>query len=229
MLYGNRVNMQDKNDPLTMIAEMVRDESRVADVGCGVGNLAAFLTRAKRCLVTAVEVSPIMAEIAEQHCQAVIIGSVEDTQIQQRLRDLGPYDYIIFADVLEHLVDPCRVLVAVHSAMAPGARVLVSLPNVAHYSVRLGLAVGRFDYTDGYLLDRNHLRFFTRSSAKDMFARCGYEVEQEMVHWVPHIASQLPNSPVNRRLFGRLATKLAAGLLGYQFVYSLRESRAWIR
>ena len=70
---------------------------------------------------------------------------------------------ILLLDVLEHLVDPAALLARVRSWLAPGGRLLISLPNVAHAAVRLSLLHGRFPRTDTGLLDRTHLHFFDRS------------------------------------------------------------------
>jgi 2-polyprenyl-3-methyl-5-hydroxy-6-metoxy-1,4-benzoquinol methylase len=69
---------------------------------------------------------------------------------------------VVLADVLEHLPDPVRVLRSVHSLLNPGARIVVSVPNVAHVSVRAQLLFGRFRYSARGILDRTHLRFFTQ-------------------------------------------------------------------
>jgi SAM-dependent methyltransferase len=73
------------------------------------------------------------------------------------------FDLIVFSDLLEHMSDPLAVLAGHYPLLADGGRILISLPNVAIWNVRLGLLAGRFDYTDTGTLDRTHLRFFTRS------------------------------------------------------------------
>ena len=85
----------------------------------------------------------------------------------------GAYDAILFLDVLEHLRDPDGVLRAARDWLRPGGRVLCSLPNVAHWRVRLALARGRFDYTENGLMDATHLRWFTRRTARELLTRAG--------------------------------------------------------
>ena len=79
-------------------------------------------------------------------------------------------------DVLEHLVDPADVLRRVRSHLRPGGVGLVSLPNVAHWSVRKELAMGRFEYTPSGLLDETHLRFFTLHTGSALIEDAGWQI-----------------------------------------------------
>ncbi len=88
----------------------------------------------------------------------------------------GKFDIITFGDVLEHLVDPTAALVRSAKFLAPNGAIVASVPNVAHSSVRAMLLEGRWDYSDLGLLDRTHLRFFTRSSLIDMFSDASFSV-----------------------------------------------------
>lgn len=224
MLYGSRVNPADKNDPLSMIASLVRERCRVLDVGSGVGNLAAFLSETKGCFVTAVEASPTMARMAAEHCHKVLAGDIEHGGLRREVIEAGPYDYIIFADVLEHLADPWAVLTALRAALAPRGRVLISLPNVAHWSVRLRLLSGSFEYTDGFLLDRSHLRFFTMESGRQLVRQCGYRIDKEMVRWAPLPGDRVWRMiPFLRDWVNDSLARSSPGLFGYQFVYSIAE------
>ncbi len=80
------------------------------------------------------------------------------------------FDVVLFSDVLEHLVNPSKVLVSVRSILAPGGVVCASIPNIAHGSVRLSLLQGEFRYREKGLLDGTHLRFFTRAGIEELFA-----------------------------------------------------------
>ncbi len=81
-----------------------------------------------------------------------------------------------YADILEHLRDPWRLLASQRELLAPGGHVVVSLPNVRHYPVVLGLLRGRWRYQDEGVLDRSHLRFFTRDSARELVSGAGYRM-----------------------------------------------------
>ena len=78
-------------------------------------------------------------------------------------------------DVLEHLTDPVLLLQRVAPVLDDGGWGVISLPNVAHASVRLALLEGRFTYTDVGLLDRTHLRFFDRTGVAQLFRNAGWQ------------------------------------------------------
>jgi 2-polyprenyl-3-methyl-5-hydroxy-6-metoxy-1,4-benzoquinol methylase len=102
------------------------------------------------------------------------------------------YNVWIFGDVLEHLRNPWEVLARVRRAMPADGCVIVCLPNTQHWSVQVKLAVGDFRYENGGLMDRTHLRFFTRATMLEMFAGAGLKMEQGF----PRIFSELKNEQV---------------------------------
>ena len=90
----------------------------------------------------------------------------------------GTYDCIVFNDVLEHVVDPWSMLDRAKERLAPGGRIVASIPNVRHYIVVRNLALrGRWDYADWGVLDRTHLRFFTRASIEELFESADMAIE----------------------------------------------------
>src|SRR5206468_5252051 len=109
-----------------------------------------------------------------QHCERMIAATL-DREIP-RLE--APFDAIVYADVLEHLTDPLRVISDLDRHLAPDGFVIVSVPNIAHLYIRLLLLFGRFDYIDRGILDRTHLRFFTARSLRDFIADAGLVVER---------------------------------------------------
>jgi SAM-dependent methyltransferase len=145
----------------------------VLDLGCATGRLAELLV-AQGCTVTGVELDPEAAKLAEQHCEKVVVANLE-TDLA-KLDDLGTFDVIVAADVLEHVTDPVRVLETAARLLAPHGYLVTSIPNVAHGSVRLALLAGKFPYSDLGLLDSTHLRFYTRSSMVSMLTDGGFQV-----------------------------------------------------
>jgi 2-polyprenyl-3-methyl-5-hydroxy-6-metoxy-1,4-benzoquinol methylase len=145
----------------------------VVDVGCAAGALGAGLKVERPGIqVRGVEPSQQAATRARQVLDDVLVGSAE----QQPPASWPAPDCVIFADVLEHLTDPWTVLRRWGQRLAPGGAVVASVPNVAHHSVALDLVLrGRWDYEDAGILDRTHLRFFTRESALRLFRNAGLE------------------------------------------------------
>jgi 2-polyprenyl-3-methyl-5-hydroxy-6-metoxy-1,4-benzoquinol methylase len=187
-IYGGQFQPQERNNPRTIIANWVAPGSRVLEVGPGNGVVGAWLAANRGCCVVGVEYVPQAAQAAAPHFAHMLTGSIEDPQVQAQVADLAPYDAIIFADVLEHLVDPWNVLTALRPLLSPAGHVLLSVPNIAHWTARANLLLGRFDYTDGYLMDRTHLRWFTRKSARDMATVSGYRIVAEQTVFKPRFA-----------------------------------------
>ena len=146
---------------------------RALDVGAADGFLAELLTR-QGWQVTALERDPAQAAKARGRCHDVIIADLDEAA--PRLE--GVFDAIVYGDVLEHLADPLPVLVALNRSLAPGGRVIVSVPNVAHLWVRLSLLLGRWEYADRGILDRTHVRFFTRRSFARLLGDAGLDLEE---------------------------------------------------
>ncbi|MEO8382550.1 MAG: class I SAM-dependent methyltransferase [Acidobacteriota bacterium] len=132
---------------------------RVLDVGCGFATTSEVLQKLGND-VTGIEESAEACAIAAKR-----IGRVIQADLQTATPD-GTYDAIVFADVLEHVPWPVGVLRRYLQWLAPGGSVFVSLPNVGLWSVRFAHLVGRWQYEETGVLDRTHLRFFTRRSAR---------------------------------------------------------------
>lgn len=146
---------------------------RVVDVGCGGGGLGHALKQARPELeVRGIEIVPEQAARARTVLDDAIVGTAEGD-----MPDAWPRpDCVIFADVLEHLVDPWAALRTWHDRLAPGGTIVVSLPNVGHREVVGGMLRGRWDYKDAGVLDRTHLRFFTRETGVEMLESTGFRV-----------------------------------------------------
>lgn len=129
---------------------------------------------------------------------------------------------IVYGDVLEHLSDPARVLASLNHSLREDGIVIVSVPNVAHIWVRLQLLLGRFDYADRGILDRTHLRFFTRRSFLRLLAEAKLALVELMPTPVP-LTLLVPDrlhGPWLRALhaLNALTARWWPGLFAYQFV-----------
>jgi 2-polyprenyl-3-methyl-5-hydroxy-6-metoxy-1,4-benzoquinol methylase len=161
--YYDRVN----EDLLCLIPP---DARVVLEVGCGAGALAAAYRRRNPSVKWfGVEMDLVAFSRAEKRMDRCFLGPIEKFEgclkgiIHDGQAILQP-DVIICGDVLEHLIDPWRVLTWLAELAAPGCQVLASVPNVGHWTVIRDLLAGRWEYQDEGLLDRTHLRFFTRQS-----------------------------------------------------------------
>ncbi|PYM31719.1 MAG: class I SAM-dependent methyltransferase [Candidatus Rokuibacteriota bacterium] len=146
---------------------------RILDVGAADGIVSRRLTE-RGWRVTGLEGDPALAQAGARHCERMLTANLN----REIPEVAGPFDAILYGDVLEHLVDPLRVLVELDRALVPDGFVVISVPNIAHLYIRLLLLVGRFDYIDRGILDDSHLRFFTERSLRALIADAGLTVER---------------------------------------------------
>jgi 2-polyprenyl-3-methyl-5-hydroxy-6-metoxy-1,4-benzoquinol methylase len=153
---------------------------RIFEGGTSTGYLSAAFADAGR-IVDGAELDPAAAEAARRVCARVVVGDLEELDIEQ----LAPsYRALVFGDTLEHLRDPPALLRRLRPRLDDDGVLVVSIPNVANWAVRLGLLFGRFRYTDRGILDRTHLRFYTARTVVEMLAESGFRVT-EMLAAVP--------------------------------------------
>mgnify|MGYP001285314665 CR=1 FL=1 len=148
---------------------------KVFEVGCGNGETLALLKHENRCnWAGGVELFPAAAVKAREKADLVLEGNIENCEIPL---DEGSVDLMLCLDVLEHLVDPWSVLLRLNRFVKPGGSLICTLPNVRHLKVLLPLVVsGTWNYSDYGILDRTHLRFFTRRTAVSLVESAGFQV-----------------------------------------------------
>ena len=154
---------QDERTSLSVVASLVPEQAAVLDLGCGSGALGQYLLETKGCSVDGVTLSEAEATHARPHYRRVVVDNLESCDLRATFAGQR-YDAIICADVLEHLSRPEQVLAACRELLTPEGQLLISVPNVGYCGLILDLLHGEFRYREEGLLDRTHLRFFTRRS-----------------------------------------------------------------
>ncbi len=150
--------------------------NRIVEVGCSSGALAkAYKSLNPSCKYTGIEIEPDFAEIAKKHCSEVFLGNIENFD-DETFRKLFPSDCWIFGDTLEHLYDPWALLRRIRPNLMPGAQIIACIPNAQHWSIQASLNCGSFRYEDQGLMDRTHIRWFTRTTILDLFESTGFEI-----------------------------------------------------
>jgi 2-polyprenyl-3-methyl-5-hydroxy-6-metoxy-1,4-benzoquinol methylase len=156
-------------------------EHRVLD-GCASGALGAELMVRGYSQVVGIEPRPEAAERARRRLSEVIVGSFPEVVCAS----LGQFDLVVFADCLEHMVDPWTALRVARGLLSPNGVILLSVPNVSHWSVLWpALRLGRWDYVDAGLLDRTHLRFFTPATVAEALDAAGLQTVARMGFELP--------------------------------------------
>jgi 2-polyprenyl-3-methyl-5-hydroxy-6-metoxy-1,4-benzoquinol methylase len=160
-----------------LLSEMPLNAKRVIEVGCSSGALAkAYRELNPSCEYIGTEIDSDYAAVARQHCQKVIVGNIEQ-MLDEIHATQGAFDCWVFGDVLEHLYDPWRVLRRIaKDLLNPGGSVVVCIPNVQYWRMQLAVNMGDFRYQDSGMMDRTHIRWFSRVTIIEMFEQAGLQV-----------------------------------------------------
>jgi SAM-dependent methyltransferase len=200
---------------------------RILEIGTATGYLGRELGLLGFRELAGVESDAASAQVAREHYRWFAVADLEHDVLPDDIREC---DVLICADVLEHLRDPLAQLRTLLTRVKPGASVVVSLPNVAHWTVRLSLLAGRFSYTDRGLLDRSHLRFFTLRSARALIEEAGCRIERCDPTPIPLALVLAPFVPSFLAQWAEAAytalTLLWRTLFAYQFVFVARAPMA---
>jgi len=174
-IYRRQIESDDENS-LSKIVPLVTPGSRVLELGPATGYLTAHLKNELKCRVDCVELSAQMAAESQKFCERMVVADLDAVGLIDYFEP-GSYDCIILADILEHLKEDAGTLKACRALLKPEGRCLISIPNIGHASVVGQLLKERFNYTQEGLLDKTHLRFYTRHSIVELLHRCGFSVD----------------------------------------------------
>ncbi len=164
-----------RSDLLRLLPAKIKLE-RALDVGCGVGATGQYLKNHWQVNeVVGIELNAEMAQQAQAVLDKVVIGDIQHMDLPFAP---GDFDIIICADVLEHLYDPWSVLKKLKTYLKDSGYLLLSVPNVQHWTMIVKLLAGKWHYQHEGILDSTHIRFFTRSSLVEMIEQTGFEIER---------------------------------------------------
>lgn len=172
-LYDRQLENEGRSS-LTVICDLVGRGSTVLDIGCGTGALGRRLRERRGCHVDGLTHNPEEARIAAPHYRQVVVADLE-TQSPGEVLGSRSYDYVVCADVIEHLRRPDRLMRELAPLLAPRGELLLSVPNVGYCGILAELLQGDFRYRQEGLLDGTHLRFFTRRSLLRLLDDCGWD------------------------------------------------------
>ncbi len=200
----------------SVLMRLIPASSRVLELGCASGYLSGYMEQALGCRVTGLEADAGATVLAAQRCTEVFTVDLDAPGALEPARHSAPYDVLLAAAVLEHLKSPERLLHEVRPLLKPDGQVIVSLPNVAYWRVRLALLAGRFNYTEYGIMDRTHLHLYTLNTGRALLEENGYPVEQILI-----AGSGLQNlaNGLARRFRRPLPAPLLPALFAYELIY----------
>ena len=207
-----------------LVVGLVPPQTRVLDVGCAAGYLGDALSE-KQCTVHGVELDPEAAESARKRLASVVVADAESLDYASTF-GTDSFDVVVLADILEHCRNPAKVLEGVLSVLTDSGSLVISIPNVGHGSLRLGLLQGRWNYTPLGLLDETHVHFFTWTTLQDLLTDAGLTVSGAWMTTADPLATevQVDEADLPTGLADWVRTQPLA--LGYQFVLTARRTLA---
>jgi 2-polyprenyl-3-methyl-5-hydroxy-6-metoxy-1,4-benzoquinol methylase len=158
------------------VVRMVGKGKRVLEIGAGPGSITRLLRDTGQCRVTALEIDSDAIKILTSFCERVYKADLNDTAWPMVLRDEGPFEVIVAADVLEHLYDPWSALKAMKKLLSDDGYIVISLPHAGHSALVACLLEEDFEYRDWGLLDRTHIRFFGMKNIQALFEGAGWKI-----------------------------------------------------
>ncbi|HHQ4902869.1 TPA: class I SAM-dependent methyltransferase, partial [Aeromonas veronii] len=183
--YNVELDLETENS-LSIIIKQIRPKARVLEFGPAHGRLTRYLKESLDCIVDIIELDENAGKEASFYARHALLGSelgnIENYQWESKL-DGNKYDFIIFADVLEHLYSPGKVLQSIKSFLSNNGVVIISVPNVGHDGVLLELFNEEFNYRDTGLLDDTHIRFFTYQNLLNMVNDSGFFAIKEAAYY----------------------------------------------
>ncbi len=171
------------------------DARRILEIGCGAGQLGAALKLRQQSHVTGIDMNTDAINFAAKHIDVAIATDIEVFDFPWEDES---FDCIIAGDILEHLKDPWKMLSCARRLLASGGTIVVSIPNVSNLEIIYQISEGLWNYTDAGLLDRTHLRFFTKTTFLSALISSGFKVR----NLIPLLSAQYGDLPETVRTAG---------------------------
>jgi O-antigen biosynthesis protein len=199
------------HDRPSIVAMISPGPNIILDLGCGAGAVGRKLREVgKAAEIVGVELFESAAQEAARHYTEVHSGDIEEMSLPYSKR----FDYVVCGDILEHLKDPYSVVKRIHGWLKDDGRFICSLPNVRYWRVLTDLVFrGAWDYSDAGIMDRTHLRFFTRRSCFKMLGDAGFVIER----------CRMPNSARRYIVLNAVTFGVFGEFLGTQIIVSAKK------
>ncbi|WP_139786859.1 class I SAM-dependent methyltransferase [Desulfamplus magnetovallimortis] len=167
--FGDYYHFNDRKELIQLIPQKTKE---VLDVGCAMGMYGKRLKKVRPDIYLAgVEKNPEMAAYARKYYDDIHVGNIETVSFKTK------FDLINCGELLEHLVNPWKVLKHFNTILKPDGYLVLSIPNAGHWSIVMELAQGNHQYLPSGLNCISHLRWFTEPSICDTLGANGFKID----------------------------------------------------
>lgn len=221
MKYDFDLVLEEENS-LSKIIGQIEEGTTVLEFGPATGRMTKYLKEHLKCKVYIVELDEESARKASKYAEDTIIGDIELYEWLERW-EIIQFDYIIFADVLEHLRNPQEVLSKTKLILKDEGKTIFSVPNVGHNSILINLFNNIFNYTPVGLLDNTHIHLFAYNTLKVVCNNAGYIPIIEDAIYIDVGENEVSSfyNQVNRDVQRELKKRIYNNV--YQFVFVLQK------
>lgn len=224
--YDFDLDMVNTNS-LSLIINQIKRGSTVLEFGPANGRMTKYLKEALDCKVYLVEIDEQAGKEALKYGEDLVVDDIETYSWAKRFEDIR-FDYITFADVLEHLRDPEQVLIRAKSLLKQDGSILFSVPNLGHNSVMINLLNHEFEYTKVGLLDNTHIHFFTKNSIENAMNRAGLTVAKRFATYAPVGSTEIQTTYTAVAGIDESYWKMRPYGDIYQFVYEAKKGPEFV-
>lgn len=219
MKYETDINLEFENTMTIMLNE-IENNSVVLEFGPASGRLTKHLKEKCGCKMYIVELDEEAGKIAAQYAEDAVIGDIEKYEWVEKFAGVK-FDYVLFADVLEHLYHPEKVLEKVKEILKPEGYIIMSLPNIAHNSIIIDLLDNKFEYKNTGLLDNTHIRFWTYDNIENMLKELSLKVDVKYATYTQVGFNEFANTYDDVKNINPMVLKSRKMGEIYQYVYKV--------
>ena len=221
--YNVNINMNNKNSSQTLVLEQIKPDSTVLEMGCATGYMTKYMKEKLGCTVDVVDLDCENVRKAEAYAREAMCDDIDDGIWFIRLyQNTNEYDYVLFADVLEHLREPKDALKWAVRLLKPDGKIVISIPNICHNDIIIKLFYDRFTYTCLGLLDNTHIHFWGLQDFANFAEQAGLKItDTRMVKFPTQGTEQRTDFRVDGELMN-LLNKRQNGEV-YQWVFTCEK------
>jgi len=174
-----QLNKKSLSQEEVITLDLIKQNSRVLEIGCNAGKLSKELKQQKNAFVVGVDFDYRLLQIAKKNMDSFILGNIEDEKCLSECEKYGQFDYILLLHIIEHLIDPWTLLTKIKSLLKENGTIICATPNIANWNSRALLFFkGRWEYQNVGVMDKTHLRFFTKKTLIEAFINAGFQIEK---------------------------------------------------